>query len=370
MLGKRGPQDSYGRHRLVKAVAVTPGGPNSVRIIDAPQPKSTGTQALLRVHKIGIDGTDLEINQGAYGEPPSGSDYLICGHECLATIEEIPSGPTKLRKGDLVVPTVRRPDSCLNCQNGESDMCLTGGYKEHGIKGLHGFCSEYTVSDYDFLVKIPADMAKIAVLLEPMSVAEKAVLQSFKIQERMVWQPKKALVLGAGPLGLLTVFLLRINGLDVTAVATRRRDSLKARLIEKVGGVYVNSNETPITSLGKFDLILEETGVASLALQAQELLNPNGVLCLLGIYGTSQRTQDIGQLYKDVVLGNKITFSSVNANIRYFIQGLRDFEIIEKRFSGALGALFTKVVAPSAFTEAYNPTKDDIKSIIDFENAT
>ena len=246
-------------------------------------------------------------------------------------------------------------------------MCLTGGYKEHGIKGLHGFCSEYTVSDYNFLVKIPTNITNVAVLLEPMSVAEKAVLQSFKIQERMVWQPEKALVLGAGPLGLLTVFLLRIKGLDVTAVATRPQDSLKARLVEKVGGHYVNSNEKPVNSLGKFDLILEETGVASLALQAQGLLNPNGVLCLLGIYGSSQSTQDIGQLYKDIVLGNKITLGSVNANIRYFVQGLKDFQSIEKQFPGVLQALFTKTVPPERFADAYNPTRDEIKSIIDFD---
>ena len=351
----------------MKAVVVTPSEVNSVRMIEVAQPSPLRSEALLRVRKMGFDGTDLEINQGKYGEAPAGSDYLIPGHECLATVEEIPANANKIVKGDLVVPTVRRPDNCLNCQAGESDMCLTGNYREHGIKGLHGFCSEYTVSDCDFLVKIPPEMADVAVLLEPMSVAEKAVLQSFKIQERMVWQPKRALVLGVGPLGLLTVFLLRTKGFDVSAVATRSKDSLKARLVGQVGGTYVDSGERPISTLGKFDLVLEETGVASLALQAQALLNPNGVLCLLGIYGSSPTTQDLGQMFKEVVLGNRITFGSVNANIRYFIQGLNDFQIIQKRFPGVLQSLFTKRVPPERFAEAYNPTKDEIKSIIDFQ---
>src|SRR5439155_948363 len=222
--------------------------------------------------RIGICGTDLEIIQGSYGEAPSGSDYLILGHECLATVEEAPSNSAGIKKGDLVVPTVRRPDGCLNCQNGESDMCLTGHYKEHGIKGLHGFCSEYSVSDINFLVPVPAELSDVAVLLEPTSVAGKGVFQSFKIQERMIWKPQRALVLGTGPVGLLTVLLLRIRGLDVTAVATRPKDSLKARIVEKIGGTYVNANDQSITSLGKFDLILEETGVASLAAEAQGLL--------------------------------------------------------------------------------------------------
>src|SRR6266705_3370574 len=76
----------------MKAVAVTPGKTGSVRIINLPKPNPTGAQALLRIDKIGIDGTDLEINQGAYGEAPSGSDYLISGHECLTTVSIVETG--------------------------------------------------------------------------------------------------------------------------------------------------------------------------------------------------------------------------------------------------------------------------------------
>jgi threonine dehydrogenase-like Zn-dependent dehydrogenase len=246
-------------------------------------------------------------------------------------------------------------------------MCLTGHYKEHGIKDLHGFCSEYSLSDLNYLVRVPAELSDVAVLLEPTSVAEKGVFQSFKIQERMIWRPQKALVLGTGPVGLLTVLLLRLRGLDVTAVATRPKDSLKARLVEKIGGTYVNANEQTITSLGKFDLILEETGVATLAAEAQGLLNNNGVLCLLGIYRPNLATQDIGHSYDDIVLGNKITFGSVNANIRYFVSGIQDFKTIQQKFPGVLKSMFTKTVGPSDYSQAYSPTKDDIKSVIDFQ---
>ncbi|MBO0887990.1 glucose 1-dehydrogenase, partial [Candidatus Bathyarchaeota archaeon] len=290
------------------------------------------------------------------------------GHECLATVEDVSSNSQGIRTGDLVVPTVRRPDDCINCRAGESDMCLTGNYREHGIKGLHGFCSEYTTTDPSFLVKIPDELSEIAVLLEPMSVAEKAILQSLKIQERMIWKPSNALVLGTGPLGLLTVMLARIKGFDVTAVATRPKDSLKAEIVQRIGGTYVNSNDQPISSLAKFDLIFEETGVASVATQAWNLLNPNGVLCLLGIYSPTQVTQDIGRVLSTIVLGNKIVFGSVNANIRYFERGLSDFSTIQQQYPGALESMFTKVVPPSEFLQAYNPSRDDIKSIIDFQS--
>lgn len=285
-------------------------------------------------------------------------------------VESAPFSAPGIQKGDLVVPTVRRPDNCLNCRAGESDMCSRGDYKEHGIKGLHGFCSEFTVTDANFLVKIPEKLSDVAVLLEPMSVAEKAVLQTFKIQERMVWKPKTALVLGTGPLGLLTVFLLRVKGFDVSAVARRPKDSLKAQLVQKAGGTYINSSEQPIKTLGKFDFILEETGAASLAARAQELLNPNGVLCLLGIYSSAELAHDIGKVYADIVLGNKITFGSVNANIRYFRQGLEDFGTIQQRYPGILQTLFTKIISPSEFHEAYSPSLDDIKFRIDFGSSS
>src|SRR4029077_9971451 len=152
----------------------------------------------------------------------------------------------------------------------------------------------------------------------------------------------------------------RIRGLDVTAVATRPKDSLKARIVGEIGGTYVNANDQPITGLGKFDLIMEETGVASLAVQAQGLLNNNGVLCLLGIYRPNLATKDIGHSYDDIVLGNKITFGSVNANKRYFANGIQDFKTIQQRFPGVLKSLFTRVVGITDYSKAYSPTKDDI----------
>jgi glucose 1-dehydrogenase len=354
----------------MKAVRVTPGESGSVGLIETPTPVPRPGQALLRINRVGICGTDLEIIQGTYGEAPAGSDYLIIGHESLATVEKVTNNSSSIEDGTLVVPTVRRPDDCVNCREGESDMCLTGQYKEHGIKGLHGFCSEYAVTDLDFLVPVPKGLSEVAVLLEPMSVAQKGVIQSFKIQERMIWNPRKALVLGTGPIGLLTVIVLRLRGLDVTAVATRPKDSLKAGIVQKTGAKYVKADEQPLAEIGKFDLILEETGVASLAATAQGLLGPNGVLCLLGIYRPNLATQDIGHTYDDIVLGNKITFGSVNANKRYFLSGLNDLKAAQQRFPGILNSLLTKIVPPDEFSQAYSPSKDDIKSVIEFQRLT
>jgi threonine dehydrogenase-like Zn-dependent dehydrogenase len=351
----------------MKAIVVTPGKRNSVRLEEVDDPKPNESEALLRVIEVGIDGTDIDINEGIYGESPAGSDYLIIGHECLSIVDDISDKSNGISKGDLVVPTVRRPDKCINCLNGESDMCLTGDYKEHGIRGLHGFASEYTKSNSSFLVKVPNDLQNLGVLLEPMSVAEKAVYQAYKLQERMVWGPTKALVLGAGPLGILTTFLLTLKGFEVHAVATRDRESPKARLVQRAGGIYINSREQPISSLGKFDLIMEETGVPNVAMEAQLLLNKNGVMCFLGVYKSKEACRDIGSLYTDLVLGNKIFFGSVNANRKYFELGIKDLGEIQRKFPGACRELITNLVRTKDYEKAFNPSKDDIKSVIDFK---
>ena len=347
---------------------MTPGVKDSIQLDEIALPTPSSSQALLRIKEIGICGTDLDISQGFYGEAPPGSNFLVTGHESLATVEKIRGSAYGISKGDLVVPTVRRPDSCMNCFNGESDMCLTGDYREHGIKRLHGFGSDFAVSDVDFLVKVPTNLADIAVLLEPMSVAEKGVYQAFKIQERMLWKPKRVLILGAGPVGLLTTYLLRLKGLEVVVTATRAKDSAKARLAQRAGAVYVNTLEQALQGLGKFDLIMEETGSAQVAMQATSMLNTNGIMCFLGIYSSTTAPEDIGEFYKDVVLGNKTFFGSVNANINYFRMGLKDFAEIEKRFDGILRDTISARISPDEFQEAYTQNKDNIKTVIRFNN--
>lgn len=353
----------------MKAITVVPGSKSSVQLaeIEPPQPKPS--EVLLKVAQLGIDGTDRDINDGFYGAPPEGESFLVTGHEVLGAIEEMGTNVQGFFKGDLVVPTVRRSclENCLNCGRGESDMCLTGRYFEHGIYKLHGFASELAVSDSNYLVKIPPELTDVAVLLEPTSIVEKATYQVSQIQKRMVWKPKTALVLGAGPIGQLGTFLLRLRGMEVFTVARRPKDDLKARLVDAVGGKYVDATQTSLDSIGKsFDIIIEGTGNASVALDAMNHLSTNGVLCLLGVYDASQSTFQFGDLLREMVLRNKLVFGSVNANKRYFEMGLVDFQQIKQRFGDVLSRMFTLILKPEDFKEAFEPQPGDIKTVIDF----
>ena len=344
---------------------------NSLRILDTEVPAPKKFELQLEVQKVGICGTDRDIISGFYGEAPQGSEYLVLGHESLSRVSKVGSGVRGFKKGDLVVPTVRRKcyENCLNCKAGESDMCLTGDYSEHGIKGLHGFAREYAISDSRFVVKLPESLSDIGVLLEPLTVVEKGEAQTFRLQlARMKWLPKKALVLGAGPVGLLATAILRLRGLDVDTIATRSEDSPKAKLVKQTGARYINAMETPLNTLEKrYDIVLEITGSPSVGFEAQQLIGVNGVVCFLGIYKSQQDTGDAGKLFTDLVLGNKVLFGSVNANKTYFEKGVKDLMAIRKKWNGFLEKIITRRASYEDLEKAYSPeSQEEIKTIIEF----
>jgi len=355
----------------MKALIVKPLKRNSVELADMPKPVPSERQVLLETLCVGIDGTDREINEGVYGAPPECSDFLVLGHEALTRINAVGSGVQGFSPGDLVVPTVRRSccENCLNCRKGEVSMCLTGNYYEHGIYKLHGFASEYALCDSDFLVKIPSELENVAVLLEPLSVAEKAILQGFKIQQRMIWEPKRALVLGAGSLGLLVAMLLRLRGLEVYSIATQPKDSLKANIVNNIGGTYVNTAETPLRALSvKFDLIVEATGNVGVAIESLPLLAVNGVFCFLGVYREKEVCQDFGKVLTGMVLGNRLMFGSVSSDKVHFESGVRDLFEIQRRYGSVVERLITEKLGVDDFRRAFLPGQTTIKAVVCFKS--
>src|SRR5919109_414045 len=168
----------------MRAVAVTPGARDSVHVRDdVPDPRPSDAQALVRVVETGLCGTDVDIGQGLFGAAPPGSEYLVLGHENLGVVQSAPPD-SGVNPGDLVVSTVRRPcpERCAPCRAGRSDMCLTGNYLERGIKGLHGFMAERYAESPTYLVRVPATLRGVAVLMEPASIVEKGLDEAWAIQ--------------------------------------------------------------------------------------------------------------------------------------------------------------------------------------------
>lgn len=356
----------------MRAVTVTPGAKRSATLREIPTPSPGAGEVLVRLLDVGIDGTDAEIDAGLYGETPPSQDFLVIGHESLGQVVEVGAGASGVSPGDLVVATVRRPGDCVNCRAGESDMCLDGRYTERGIRGRHGYMAEFYTESPDFLVTLAPEFRPFGVLLEPMTIVEKGIAQSFDIQRRLVWAPRTALVLGAGTIGLFAAMVLRSMGLDVTVVGRERKDvpSLKLDILKTVGATYRSSESDPILSLpqtlGNIDLVIEATGSSQVVFEAMQVVGTNGVVCLMGITG-GDRTIPVpaDRINLEMVLGNKVVVGSVNANRRYFELGVRHFGEFEQAWPGLLSRFVTRRLPLAGFREGIDSRRDHIKVVLE-----
>jgi threonine dehydrogenase-like Zn-dependent dehydrogenase len=341
--------------QTMKAIAVLPGQPNTMHLREVPRPTVDeipgGRGVLVKVLRVGVDGTDKEINAAEYGAAPPGFDYLITGHESFGRVVEVGTNVTELAVGDYVAATVRRPGSSIYDQIGTYDMTTDDMYYERGINLRHGFLSEYYVDDPEYIVKIPPGLREVGVLLEPTTVVEKGIAQAYEIQRRLrVWHPRKAAVMGAGTIGLLAALVLRLRGLDVTVFGRTQGPYLNSDLLEQLGARYESTVTSPILGEscrrhGPFDLIFEATGASSVVFESMRALAKNGVLVLSSVTGGDKMIEvPADRINLEFVLGNKVMVGTVNANREYFESGVKDMAHAESQYPGWLKRLLTHPV--------------------------
>lgn len=338
----------------MKAIAVIPGKPNSMHLREVPKPMVSeipnGRGVLVKVLRVGVDGTDKEINAAEYGAAPAGYDYLITGHESFGLVEAVGANVTEFKPGDYVVATVRRPGHSLYDQIGTYDMTTDDMYYERGINLRHGFLAEYYVDDPEYIVKIPRGLKEVGVLLEPTTVVEKGIGQAFEIQRRLrVWRPRKAAVMGAGTIGLLATLALRLRGMEVTVFGRTPKPYLNSDLIEALGARYESTASLPVLEgakkYGPFDLIFEATGFSPIVFESMQALAKNGVLVLSSVTGGDKKVEvPADKINLEFVLGNKVMVGTVNANREYFEAGVKDLAQAEAEYRGWLKRLLTHPV--------------------------
>ena len=349
--------------RTVRAVTVTPGVPDSLRLTDEwPEPATEEGAILVEALAVGICGTDHEIIAGHYGEAPPGQERLVLGHESLGRVVEDPTGT--LQKGDLVAGIVRHPDPvpCSNCAVGEWDMCRNGQYTEHGIKALSGFARDRWRVQPKFAVGLHPILASVGTLLEPTSVVAKAWDHIDRIGSRAEWKPQNVLVTGAGPIGLLAALLATQRGLAVH-VLDLATTGPKPDLVRSLGATY---HTDPVGQLDfDPDVIIECTGAPSVVLDAMCKAGPTGIVCLAGVSSGGRTIDfDAGALNRELVLENNVVFGSVNANHRHWDLAA---EALARADQDWLNSLITRRVPVSQCAEAYASQPDDIKVVLDFE---
>jgi threonine dehydrogenase-like Zn-dependent dehydrogenase len=333
---------------------VYPGKPDSIHLAELPAPSVAdipdGRGVLVQILRVGVDGTDKEINAAEYGAPPPGYNFLVIGHECFGRVVEVGSHVTELAPGDYVVPTVRRPGGSFYDRIGQYDMTSDEVYFERGINLRHGYLTEYIVEDPEYLVKVPQGLKHVGVLLEPTSVIEKGIIQAYEAQRRLkIWRPKRAAVLGAGTIGLLAALSLRMRGLEVTSFGRVLPPYRNSDLLKELGVRYISTAEMSLkeaaAAYGPFDIMFEATGFAPIVFEAMELLGKNGALILSSVTGGGRNIQVPADMINlGFVLGNKVMVGTVNANREYFEAGVYDLSRAELEFPGWLAKLLTHPV--------------------------
>src|ERR671933_2043479 len=336
----------------MKAITVHPGKAGSIHLRDIPEPRVTdvpdGRGVLVKVLRVGVDGTDKEINAAEYGAAPPGEDYLITGHESFGQVVEVgPNVPTTIRPGTYVVASVRRPDCTIYGEIGLQDFTTDDVYYERGINLLHGYLTEYYVEDADYVFPLPRSLREVGVLLEPTTVAEKGINHAYEFQRRLkIWEPRRACILGSGTIGLLMALAARLRGLELTVFSLPRKPYRNADLVEELGGVYVSSAEMSLAEAsearGAFDLIIDATGFSPIVWEAADVLGKNGVLVLSSITGGDRKAEiESDRINQGFVLGNKVMVGTVNASSNDCRTGVDDLIKAQAIYPGWLEQLLT-----------------------------
>ncbi|MAS76099.1 MAG: hypothetical protein CMO57_06845 [Verrucomicrobiales bacterium] len=368
----------------MKAVAVVP-GQKELRMVDHPLPQvSNDKEIKVKTLDVGICGTDREICTFVYGEPPQGDDHLVLGHESLGRVVEVGDAVSRFKVGDLVVPSVRRPCAdprCKPCCNDKQDYCINGQFTERGIKQVHGFMTEFYVDNEKYFTYVPDDLRDLAVMAEPLTIAEKGLAQAYAVQKRLPWactdegQPPgkglRAVVLGAGPIGILGAMKCVIEGFDTYVYSRSKSPNPKAELVEQIGAKYFSKYDISPQELsekvGNIDLIYEAVGGSEFAFDVLQVLGTNGVFVFTGIPAPETRLEiDSDILMRRIVLENLAIVGTVNADRKAFEDAIADLGEFKKRWPETIKKVISGRYDISDHQELLVGKSKGIKNVITF----
>jgi glucose 1-dehydrogenase len=340
----------------MKAIAIIPGTAGS-RLVERPEPSiATPYEVKVRVIRVGICGTDREEVSGGRAQAPDGQKELVIGHEMFGQVASVGSSVTRVKPGDYAVFTVRRGcGECSSCLMNRADMCQTGKYRERGIRGLDGYQAEYVVDQEQCIVRVPSELEPVGVLLEPLSVVEKAIDEALAVQTVRCpdaatapdwFHGRRCLVAGLGPVGLLAAMVLRLRGGEVYGLDVVDSNTVRPKWLIEIGGQYIDGRQVPADQvekkIGGMDLILDASGIADLEFNLLDALALNGMYVLTGIPGGNRPLQIPGaELIRQLVLGNQVMVGSVNAARGHFQMAADDLAQAHLRWGAQIAGLIT-----------------------------
>lgn len=352
----------------MQALTVQPGKAGTLAVGEVEEPDPGPGELLVDGLAIGVCGTDKEIVAGQYGWPPPGRESMVIGHESLGRVAVAPPN-SAFSPGDLVVGVVRRPDPvpCRACAHGEFDMCRNGRYTERGIKEIDGYGSQRWSVETDYAVSLDEALAEVGMLVEPATIVAKAWEQVRRVGQRAYFEPQRALITGAGPIGLLAALLSVQQGLD-THILDRVTDGPKPGIAAALGATYHHGDIDDVAARLEPDVVIEATGAGPLVFGAIANTATYGIVCLTGVSPAGRKLRiDAGTINRELVLENDAVVGSVNANLRHYRQAA---DALGKADKDWLASLITRRIPLQRAQEAFAAHSDDVKVVITLDGSS
>lgn len=250
--------------------------PGEVALEERPIPTPGPGEVLVRVQYTAVCGSDRKLAEGHYTAPHRYP--VVMGHEWLGQVEALGEGVTDLSPGDAVTG-----DCSLYC--GTCDMCRVNpnhcrSIEKRGIT-TDGACVRYLCVKRQHIYRCPGS-DPVLVLAEPMSVGVNGILN--RVPSDVLKRAERALILGAGGIGLLSLLTLRSaisGGISITDL-----DGEKLDLAGSFGLERVTACRNPDALSGGYDIVVEAAGQADTLRRAVALAGPAGHVVCLGHQGT------------------------------------------------------------------------------------
>lgn len=328
-------------------------GPKQAVLKDVPAPTPKEGAVKVDVKYCGICGSDIGIYLGTH---PRAKAPLILGHEFLGNVAE---DGKKFKKGDRVVAyPLLSCGHCLACRTGNAHVCNSLGLIGIDVDG--GACESLYV-DENVLFKVPDGVSdKAASVIEPLAVIVRAVHQA-KIKAL-----DTAVVIGAGPIGMLTAIVLKHIGASkvfVSDVFDKRLD-----MVKELGLIPVNPAKENLAQIVKAatdgegcDVLFECSGAEIAAIEMTDITRVSGTICMVSVHKAPHKVDLRSLNFKEQTLIGTRVYTKEE-----FRQAVGFSEMIQEDLEKVVSHIVPVEDCEKVFDMIADPECGTVKVVIDF----
>lgn len=324
---------------------------------DIPQPKDN--EVLVQLEYVGICGSDLHYYEtGAIGDyvvkPP-----FVLGHEPGGTVVEVGKNVKHLKAGDRVaLEPGRTCGHCEFCKEGKYNLCPDMVF--FATPPVDGVFQEYVAHEADLCFKLPDNVSTMeGALIEPLAVGFHAAIQG----DAHLGQ--KAVVMGAGCIGLVSMMALKARGVSEVYVVDIMEKRLEKALELGAAGVINGAKEDVVQKVNEItngrgmDLVIETAGTEITTRQAIQIARKGSNIVLVGYSKTGEMT-----LPMSLVLDKELTFKTVFRYRHIYPMAIEAVAAGKVDLKGIVTDIFTLDEAQKAMDYSVNNKADIVKAVI------